>query len=422
MSGGPSASVRPRILLVADTDSRYKWAGLVASALAAGIDGEVTSCVVRSAAMPSSRQIREVGLDLPWFTATMGELETGDTLAHYDIVVLAVIGSRIGRLIHAVGRIFAQRGDRPLVVTGWVGVVYELQLEGFLWRVGADAICVNSGTDERLFRDHCRQLDLDRSALVRTGFFVAPTPIARPPADVRRVLFVTQPSVPRRRDERLHVLTQLLAYRARYPERAVVVKLRSRPDEATSHPEQFHYQELFEAEFPGRCGALEFRYGRMEDALADTDLCLTVSSTAALEAMARGIPTGILTDFGLGERLGNHFFVGSGTATSFPKLLRDELPVVDVAWLRRHGFDDRDTVGNLMERVRALLAAPRTPPRQWYGPEATGYVYERVILNPSSAAATRNGSRSRSVKRQVQRLLYGPGLRTLRRLSAWLDR
>lgn len=186
MTGGASATARPRILLVADTDSRYKWAGLAAGTLGTRIDGDVTGCIVRSASMPTPRQVQEVGFDLPWFTATMGELTASDTLAHYDVVVLAVIGSRIGRLIHAVDRLFAQRGDRPLVVTGWVGVVYELKLEGFLWRVGADAICVNSREDERLFVDHCRQLGLDEAPLVRTGFFTAPALAARPDGGAAR--------------------------------------------------------------------------------------------------------------------------------------------------------------------------------------------------------------------------------------------
>jgi len=50
----------------------------------------------------------------------------------------------------------------------------------------------------------------------------------------------------------------------------------------------------------------------MAPVLDRNDLCLTVSSTAAVEAMHRGIPTGILVDLGVRELLANQLFLGSG--------------------------------------------------------------------------------------------------------------
>ena len=94
----------------------------------------------------------------------------------------------------------------------------------------------------------------------------------------------------------------------------------------------------------------------MSEVLEDADLLVTVSSTAAMEAWARQIPVGILTDVGVGETLGNHHFVASGALTSMRELADDVLPVADEAWLIRSGLDTKATA-SLGARIRSIVAA-----------------------------------------------------------------
>lgn len=78
-------------------------------------------------------------------------------------------------------------------------------------------------------------------------------------------------------------------------------------------------------------------YGNMGEVLDDADLLVTVSSTAALESLHRGIPTAVLTDLGIREALGNHHFLGSGCLASWDQLDEGLLPRADPDWLADQG-------------------------------------------------------------------------------------
>ena len=90
--------------------------------------------------------------------------------------------------------------------------------------------------------------------------------------------------------------------------------------------------------------------------LSSIDLLFTVSSTAVFEAMVGGVRGAILTDCGVKESFGNHFFLGSGMMTSMDDLIDDRLPEVDPQWLHQNGFGPDDTLDHLVERVAALDA------------------------------------------------------------------
>jgi hypothetical protein len=89
--------------------------------------------------------------------------------------------------------------------------------------------------------------------------------------------------------------------------------------------------------------------------LVEAASALTISSTAALEALARGVPTHILTDFGIHENLGNHFFLGSGLFATFEEIRPDMPCVVESTWSRTH---IKPGIGNehvLVSAVGSLL-------------------------------------------------------------------
>jgi hypothetical protein len=66
---------------------------------------------------------------------------------------------------------------------------------------------------------------------------------------------------------------------------------------------------------------------------------ITISSTAALEAMAMGISTRIVTDLGLNETLGNHYFTASGALAEFESICSDPFSIRhDSTWLEHHGY------------------------------------------------------------------------------------
>ena len=100
----------------------------------------------------------------------------------------------------------------------------------------------------------------------------------------------------------------------------MLLKLRSKPGEHTTHIEELPYQKLAQRLPDGLPPNFRLVYGHMGEVLDRTDLLVTVSSTAALESLHRRIPTVVLTDLGVREALGNHHFVGSGCLASWDQL------------------------------------------------------------------------------------------------------
>ncbi len=83
------------------------------------------------------------------FLRAMGDATGEDS---YDVLVLALVGGGVQAMLHGLGRVWQDRADRPVVVTGYVGVVYEKLADGLLLRHGADVVLANSRQDAERFR------------------------------------------------------------------------------------------------------------------------------------------------------------------------------------------------------------------------------------------------------------------------------
>ncbi|MFJ6214296.1 DUF6716 putative glycosyltransferase [Streptomyces sp. NPDC092296] len=360
-----------RIVVLADSDTRWKWGALLAGQLCPPGGAEVHGRLLRGRATPTARQLAEVGVapaslretTVADFLAELGDPEHGD--AEADVVVLALVGGGVQALLHGLGRAWQGRERRPVLVTGYVGVVYEKLADGLLLRAGADVVLANSAFDARRFRDLYGPLGVDTGSVVRAALpFLAGTDDRYRPSENRpfTVCFAAQPSVPESRDARLHLLERCARHAELHPERRVLVKLRSRPGEHTTHLEEHPYQRLtarLGRPLPVNC---ELVYGNMGELLDRIDLMVTVSSTAALESLRRGIPTAVLSDAGVREPLGNHYFTGSGCITSWEQLDAGVLPTADQDWLRDQGVLDPAPYEELRKRVAELRALPALPP------------------------------------------------------------
>ncbi len=364
--------------VVADSDSRWKWGASLVPHLAAERPVQLHGTLLLGRSVPNDRQLAEVGIE----SATLRRASIAETVerlatSRAEVVVLACIGGCVQSLLQALSRAWAGRETRPVVVTGYVGLVYEKIVDGLIARAGADLVLANCDADATTFAKVFGELGADPKSVVATALpFLGGTPYdpAAAGRDRRYTLtFVTQPGVPETERERRHVLEQAAAYARRYPERDVVFKLRARPGERTTHVEPFHYTTLLPADqLPPN---LSFAYGAMAPVLDRTDLCVTVSSTAAVEAMHRGIPTAVLTDYGIREILGNGLFLGSGVMTSWPALLRGEIPVTSPEWAAAHGVQaGPDSYGAAASKLAELVAlGPELPSlRPWYDADRAG--------------------------------------------------
>ncbi|MFF4951528.1 DUF6716 putative glycosyltransferase [Streptomyces chattanoogensis] len=378
----------PRVAVLADSDTRWKWGALTAYRIQSDI--RLDGYLLRGRATPTVRQLDEVGAradSLREIRAVdfVRKIDRGADGSGYDVVVLACVGGAVQAMLHGLARAWQGAQRRPVVVTGYVGVVYEKLADGLLLRHGADVVLANSRHDADRFREVYRGVGADDGSVVECALpFLGGERYTghrdTQGRDPYTVVFAAQPSVPESRADRTYLLRRAVEHARRHPDREVLIKLRSKPGEHTTHIEELPYQKLA-AKAPGGLPAnCRLVYGNMGEVLDRTDLLVTVSSTAALESLHRGIPTAVLTDLGVREVLGNHHFLGSGCLASWDELDAGHRPQPDQEWLARQGVAADGPYEKAFDAARArvteLREADRLPPvAPYYTPRtAPGYL------------------------------------------------
>ncbi|WP_435885692.1 DUF6716 putative glycosyltransferase [Streptomyces subrutilus] len=380
-----------RVAVLADSDTRWKWGALTARRLVPD-HHQLTGHLLRGRATPTARQLGEVGVSADRLTEVtcarfLAELER----ERYDVVVLALVGGAVQAVLHGARALWPVPSQRPVLVTGYVGVVYEKLADGLLLRHGADLVLANSRHDAERFRAVYEGVGADAGAVAETALpFLGGAPYEPTGGGAPTVVFAVQPSVPDGRADRAYLLERAAGHARLHPGRQVLVKLRSRPGEHTTHLEEQPYQRLAERVPGGLPSNCRLVYGNMGEILDGTDLLVTVSSTAALESLHRSIPTAVLTDLGIREALGNHHFLGSGCLASWDQLDAGLIPRADPRWLAAQGVrpaapapatrldgvpapvaavapGGADAYAAARAKVAALLAAPELPaPAPYY--------------------------------------------------------
>ncbi|MFE2164711.1 DUF6716 putative glycosyltransferase [Streptomyces sp. NPDC059447] len=428
-------SIRKRVAVLADSDTRWKWGALTARRLVPD-DHDLTGYLLRGRATPTARQLGEVGVRADRLSeVTCAEFLAEIERERHDVIVLALVGGAVQAVLHGARALWPDPARRPVFVTGYVGVVYEKLADGLLLRHGADLVLANSRHDAERFRAVYEGVGADAAAVTETALpFLGGAPYERAGSRAHTVVFAVQPSVPDSRADRAYLLERAAGHARLHPEREVLIKLRSKPGEHTTHLEEQPYQRLAERIPGGLPANCRLVYGNMGEVLDGTDLLVTVSSTAALESLHRGVPTAVLTDLGIREALGNHHFLGSGCLASWDQLDAGLLPQGDPDWLRSQGVrppadpaggTPYDAYAAARDRLAALLAEPALPvPAPYYTLEtAPGYlpgILARQHLRPDgtplpgavreTAGESRLRRRLRSYLREAARGAYRHGV------------
>jgi hypothetical protein len=390
-----------KVLAVADSDSYLKWAACLLAGLPGGCTTELA--VVRTPITPSPAQIRAAvsgatpgpvpggagsAADPPVLSAR--GLRRAAERFRPDAVLVACTGPVVDILT---SEVLAGLSPRPVFVTGLPGISVPATEKAWLFRSGCDLFVLHSGREVEEFSEVGRrlggggQVGLARLPFLRTG---GPGGLDGPggpggaagtgglggsgapgthggaaaPARPRdRVVFATQAKVPKRREDRERILLALAGLAERRPDLDVVVKLRALADERQTHNERHHYQRLWQ-ELGGRSDALRFEAGPMHEHLARAAGFVTVSSTAALEAIACSVPLLVLSDFGVNAEMINLVFEGSGALGTLEDLSEGRFRTPDEAWCKAnyfHGDGESDWTGRLVSLVGQARSGRLTP-------------------------------------------------------------
>lgn len=378
------------VVAIADADSFVKWS----ASLLGGVPGIRSHVlVVRTPLTASVAQQRTAlaGTGMPADRVTrVSFAETAAWLEGQrpDVVLLAGRGP----FVRLMGSVIDALSRRPVVVTGLPGMAIPAQRGALDYRRHADLLVVHSHREERAFaelgrrigvtvptalatlpfaRQRSRMLVADRARVLadsepgRGSRLVADrrddTRAVRAPAT--DIVFAAQALVPVERAERAEIAATLVRAAEADPARRVVVKLRSRPGEAETHLERDPYLDLLPARHPEN---LVISYDSMAQALSTAAGLVTVSSTAAVEALALGIPVIALDSFGVSKGLLNTVFVGSGLLGGRGEVVAGRFRHPHPDWLHDNYFHPaaESTWWEHVEHLVALRRAGALPARQ----------------------------------------------------------
>lgn len=378
-----------RVVAIADADSFVKWSAsllgsvpgirahllLVRTPLTASVDQQRTALAGTGLAADAVTRVR--------FAEVQAWLEG----QRPDVVLLAGRGP----FVRLLGRVIDTLTHRPVTISGLPGMAVPAQRGALEYRRHTDLLILHSHREERAFAELGRRIGVplptalatlpfarrrqrmlkpehvrvDAVARSQGAVVVAerpPTPVAvRPPAT--DIVFAAQALVPIEREERAEIAAMLVRAAEADPGRRVVVKLRSRPGESETHLERAPYAELLPERRPDN---LVFSYESMASALDSAAGLVTVSSTAAIEATALGIPVIALDSFGVSKSLLNTVFVGSGLLGGRSEVVAGRFRHPHPDWLRDNYFhpESESTWWERVEQLVALRRAGALPPKR----------------------------------------------------------
>ncbi|MFC7383226.1 DUF6716 putative glycosyltransferase [Sphaerisporangium rhizosphaerae] len=395
---------------MADSDSYLKWAAGLLDQLPAGWTS--TLAVVRTPIVPSPAQITAAvsgtrsGAAEPPAVVSARALRRIAERDRPDAILLACTGPVVDVLA---GDVFGGLSPRPVLVSGLPGISIPATEKAWLYRGACDLFVVHSGREVEEFGRIGRELGATGSmALARLPYLDHRTAGG---GTGDRLVFATQAKVPKRREDRESILLALARLAEARPGLDVVVKLRALENERQTHNERYHYERLWRSLAESgavRPGSVRFAAGAMHEHLAAAAGFVTVSSTAALEAIAGRVPLLVLSDFGVSAEMINLVFEDSGCLGTLEDLARGDLRHPTAAWCDANYFHDPATsdwvarLGSLIAEARAGRLAPVRP----------------LLTGPEHAAARRRARLRVEVPPNVLRAGYRASRRVRRYLKA----
>jgi hypothetical protein len=350
-----------RVLALGTFDSFIRTAAVIGRLFEAeGASLRIAALAASAAAgQLSSRQLRAGGVHESVPVLAAEALVASRLFRDAHIVIAVIDGGRARELFLACAAAdLSREPSRPIIAVASPGVALTEHLQGFMSRAPADVLCFNAEGERALYCAAAEEIGVDPTNAIVTGLLgLDVRPRTGPSSGPRSIAFFEQPVIPARRMQRTHLLAGLIDLARRQPEAEVLVKLRHARDETAHHQTRFHLEDIARELFArgGRPRNLTFTHEPAHVLLDRVSLAATVSSTVAVEAMARGVPTRIVSDFGVSEALGTAYFIGSGCFATLAELSPDLPAVAKPDWLSKRSGAAADPEA-LLSQCAALVA------------------------------------------------------------------
>ncbi|PRY68873.1 hypothetical protein B0I08_10378 [Glaciihabitans tibetensis] len=363
-----------RVLAIGDSDSYVKWGAAVLERMPA--HWEKSMVIIGTPVVPSGAQLEAALSSSSLAVDDVPIVELADVTARVladkpDIVLMSVRGPVVRVLVRTIVAATALNPElhRPVFVSGLPGISIPATGRALYFRSQVDLFLLHSKREIREFQALAHKMNVTQSFALATLPFLPTSGTALATGDPARtdIVFAAQAKVPREKEDRRAVLNWLIAAARARPTQRVVIKLRALPGEAQTHAEKYPFDQLLreaakESPLPTN---LVVSGGSMQEHLDSAAGLVTVSSTAAIEAAAQGIPVLALDDFGTSAELINLVFEGSGLLGHSRELTSGALRLPRPSWLDDNYFhpESDETWVTAMEELVAQNAAQPIPLR-----------------------------------------------------------
>lgn len=305
----------------------------------------------------------EIGFNRPYTNGPIEKIINSEALLRSDVVLLDCDGNSIYKFNIEFNRLFEQRSfkKRPVLIAGYHGITYERRSEGYFYRSGVDVFYLNSKYDFDDFKyiaqttNHCSP-----SNLYLTGLpFLDQSYVEKkhPAFPYENILFAAQPTVPESFRQRFYLISRFIDFARKNPDKTIFFKPRHKPKQFTLQTEKYSFERILKKIEKSEKIPENFvlTYSSIIDLIKESDLVLTISSTAAFEAYNMGKTVGFIVDFDIKEESGSFYFIGSGCQISFRELFESKRINENPEWWAQKFLCDGNNTQRLFKAADKLV-------------------------------------------------------------------
>lgn len=241
------------------------------------------------------------------------EKKLNDDLVQADMVIAGLGGRDLNKLIYGIRKFVSKSYDNitfPKIIGYFPGVLHLRIFESLATRLLCDQVLLNCERDYFLYRKLALATIGKDNGLMFGAPWISPPPTTSIPQDID-LLFVEQSVVPETLRDRTSLVKCLIALARQHPSWRIVVALRARKGNASSHDLKYCLEEISQNLLAGE-GGVEFVIDDIDHLIARSHRIATISSSVAYTSLAWDKETWFIRDLGVNKNWGNDLFKRSG--------------------------------------------------------------------------------------------------------------
>lgn len=277
----------------------------------------------------------------------INEVGAVNEVVQADVIFAGLGGRDLNRLITCIkGNAPSIRQKTPHIVSYFPGALHLNIFEALVVRLRADKVLLNCKRDYKLYRRIALATIGRDNGMVLGAPWIGQQPTPNLHNDID-LLFVEQSIVPESCMKRTRLVEHLAKLSVRRPDWRIVVALRARKDQASSHQVEYCLKEIAEC-LQGHAHHLEFSYEDVDLLLSRSKRVATIASSVAFTSLAWQKPTFFINNLGINKAWGNDLFKRSGYMASLHEIEKCSFTIT--SWYRDFiQYPQPDIIGSTLK-------------------------------------------------------------------------